>query len=49
MPTEDSEIVDKLELSFYVDSYVAGMIDIRQQGQFILKVKEILSRRCFIL
>ncbi|GBM85888.1 hypothetical protein AVEN_144315-1 [Araneus ventricosus] len=47
VPAEDSEIADKLKLWFYVDNYVAGVIDVTQQEEFIFNAREILSRGCF--
>ncbi|GFT47306.1 uncharacterized protein NPIL_537931 [Nephila pilipes] len=48
-PAEDSGIADKLKLSFYVNNCVAGVNDVRQQEEFILKARTILSRGCFNL
>ncbi|GBN44278.1 hypothetical protein AVEN_211377-1 [Araneus ventricosus] len=47
VPAEDSEIADKLKLSFYVDNCVSGVSNATQQEKFILKAREILSRGCF--
>ncbi|GBM53933.1 hypothetical protein AVEN_64851-1 [Araneus ventricosus] len=49
VPAEDFEIADKLQLSFYDDNCVEGVIDVRQQKEFILKAREILSCGCFNL
>ncbi|GBN25538.1 hypothetical protein AVEN_79968-1 [Araneus ventricosus] len=46
---EDSEIADKLKLSFCVDNCIAGVRNATQQEKFIFKASEILSRGCFNL